>query len=143
MDTKTGGSKEFKILDTAGEEDYQNMLDQWIASADGFLLVFAINDLGTFDSLQSKVRRIQKNEADKKPIVLVGNKCDLQDERKVTTQQAQDFAKTIKAKYIETSALTDFNGNVKLAFEECGNMILGSYNADAENKKICLNCSIF
>ena len=44
LDTKNGETKEFKLLDTAGEEDYQNMLDQWVTSADGFILVFAIND---------------------------------------------------------------------------------------------------
>ena len=143
LDTKAGQNKEFKILDTAGEEDYQNMLDQWISSADGFLLVFAINDLETFEALPAKVRRIQKNDADKLPIVLVGNKCDLQDERKVTIQQAKDYAKSIKAKYFETSALTDFNKNVKIVFEECANMIARSYSVDGGEKKPCFKCSIF
>ena len=45
---KSGEQKEFQILDTAGEEDYQNMLDNWIDSAIGFVLVFAINDLESF-----------------------------------------------------------------------------------------------
>jgi len=119
------------------------MLDQWIASASGFLLVFAINDLETFEALNSKVKRIQKNEAEKLPIVLVGNKCDLQDDRKVTIQQAQDFAKSIKAPYYETSALTDFNGNVKTVFQECGNMILGASSRGEDDNKKCFNCSIF
>ena len=52
------------------------MLDQWISCASGFLLVFAINDMETFKALDSKFKRIQKNEAEKLPIILVGNKCD-------------------------------------------------------------------
>ena len=55
------------------------MLDQWISSASGFLLVFAINDLETFQALEIKAKRIQKNEADKLPIILVGNKSDLKE----------------------------------------------------------------
>ena len=119
------------------------MLDQWIASASGFLLVFAINDLETFEALTPKINRIKKNEAEKLPIVLVGNKCDLQDDRKVTIQQAQDFAKSIKAPYFETSALTDFNGNVKTVFQECGNMILGASSGGEDDDKKCFKCSIF
>ena len=115
------------------------MLDQWINSADGFLLVFAINDIDTFNALGEKVKRIQKNDAGKFPIIVVGNKCDLNGERKISFQQAQEFAKTINAKYYETSALTDFNKNVKTVFEECANMIVGSYSANNETKKVCFN----
>ena len=135
LDTKNGETKEFKLLDTAGEEDYQNMLDQWITSADGFILVFAINDMETFEAIPAKVRRIEKNDAGKLPKILVGNKCDLQDERKVTVEQAKAYADSIKAKYYETSALTDANKNVKKVFEECANMIIGAYSPNDENKK--------
>ena len=129
-------------MDTAGEEDYQNMLDQWISLASGFLLVFAINDPETFEALKSKVKRIEKNEATKLPIILVGNKCDLQEQRKVTEQEAEDFAKSIGAKYFETSALTDCNGNVKVVFQECGAMILRKGSNKDETKSKCF-CSIF
>lgn len=138
-----GKDYEVEILDTAGEEDYQNMLDQWISSASGFILVYAINDLETFEALQAKVKRIQKNEADKLPVVLVGNKCDLKDQRKVTVQQAEEFAKTIGAKFYETSALDDSNGNVKVVFQECGEMILNKSQIKGPGKGKCFGCSIF
>ena len=41
--SKTGEKIEFQILDTAGEEDYQDMMDKWLSQASGFILVFAIN----------------------------------------------------------------------------------------------------
>ena len=119
------------------------MLDQWISLANGFLLLFAINDMESFEALKPKVKRIQNNEADKLPIILVGNKCDLKDDRKVSIQQAEEFAKSIKAKYFETSALTDFNGNVKIVFQECANLILGIESHTKEEEKGCLKCSIF
>ena len=40
--TFTGEERQFKILDTAGEDDYQTMIDEWIKAANGFLLLFAI-----------------------------------------------------------------------------------------------------
>ena len=49
--------KEFKILDTAGEEDYQNMLDPWISSAKGFILVYAINDTESLEDLKKKNKK--------------------------------------------------------------------------------------
>ena len=76
--------------------------------------------------LKQKIKRIEKNEADNLPKILVGNKCDLRVDRKVSLQQAEEYAKSINAKYYETSALTDFNGNIKIVFQECSNLILGN-----------------
>ena len=57
--------------------------------------------------------------------------------------QAEEFAQSIKAKYYETSALNDFNGNVKVVFQECANMIMGIENSIKEDEKSCFKCSIF
>ena len=119
------------------------MLDQWISCASGFLLVFAINDMETFKALDSKIKRIQKNEAEKLPIILIGNKCDLTEEREVSVQDAEEYAKSINAKYYETSALTDFNGNCKVVFQECANMILNKLTGEVKKKGGCLGCNIF
>ena len=116
-------SIEIQIVDTAGEEDYQNMLDQWIDVADGFLLVFAINDKDTFNVLDEKYKRISKHKDKNVPIVLVGNKCDLENERAVTKEEANQKASAWKAKYIETSALTDVNKNCKEPFIQCAKAI--------------------
>ena len=137
IENKSGENREFKILDTAGEEDYQNMLDQWISYASGFILVFAINDLETFEALNSKVVRIQKNGADKLPMIIVGNKCDLEIDRKVSKEQAENYANSIGAKYYETSALTDCNHNVKTIFVECANMIINKEMRELKKPKKC------
>ena len=50
--TSKGEERKFRILDTAGEEDYQTMMDEWIKAADGFILLFAINDKESFDALK-------------------------------------------------------------------------------------------
>ena len=141
--TKEGEKHEFKILDTAGEEDYQNMMDQWIDQAKGFILVFAINDTESFEEIKNKIKRIEKHELNKLPIVLVGNKCDLVDKRTISEQQGNDLARAIGGKYIETSALNDHNGNVKVVFTECAQMILDNTIFNEVGKSKCFKCSIF
>ena len=100
------------------------MVDEWIKAANGFLLLFAINDKESFEALKIKIDRIKKNNKEKLPIILVGNKCDLEEKREVDKSQAMDYAKSIEAKYYETSALYDSNGNCKIVFQQCAHMIL-------------------
>lgn len=81
------------------------MLDIWINFGEGFLLVFAINDKESFDELEKKRDRIMKlKKGQICPIVLVGNKCDLERDRVVSESAAKDLAKKWGAAYIETSA---------------------------------------
>jgi GTPase KRas protein len=84
------------------------MLDSWINFADGFILVYAINDLESFESLKSRYDRIVRNKQGQKVnIVLVGNKCDLVNERKVSEETALGICKQWNVKFIEASALVN------------------------------------
>ena len=132
--TANGEEKLFKILDTAGEEDYQTMVDEWIKAAEGFLLLFAINDTESFKALEDKYNRILKNNKEKAPIIVVGNKCDLEDKRQISREQGMEFATKIGAKYYETSALTDFNNNCKVVFQSCAHMIMNNLNSEIKQK---------
>ena len=105
-----------EILDTAGEEDYQNMMDMWINFGEGFLLVFALNDKESFNLIRSKRDRILKGKhGQKTPMLLVGNKVDLKD-RQVKFDEAKQLADLWGIEYIETSAKTNYN--VQEAFEK-------------------------
>ena len=134
---KSGETREFQILDTAGEEDYQNMLNSWISSAIGYILVFAVDDPESFEYLKTIREKIKKNEEENKPTLIIGNKCDLDIKRKITTQKAEDFCKSIKCKYYETSALEDNNGNVKKAFEYIASTIVDKTVVNEGDKKCC------
>ena len=118
------------------------MLDPWISAAKGFILVFAINDAETFEALKKKIKRIEKNGAINLPIIIVGNKCDLSDQRTVNEQDGQNLAKSIGAKYYETSALNNLNGNVEKVFEECGKMIMNKESENEGGKGKCFGCLI-
>ena len=135
-----GQEYEVEILDTAGEEDYQNMMDMWISFGEGFLLVFAINDAESFELLKGKRERVLKGKHGTKcPIVLVGNKQDLESERKVQFADAKQLADSWGIEYIETSAKTNFN--CKEAFEKLAQKIVELKNNDSNEKKC--KCNIF
>ena len=101
---------ELEVLDTDGEEEYPQMIDMWISFGEGFLLVFAINDYESFQQIKPKYDKILKDKKGKKcPILLVGNKCDLEKERKVSFSEAKLLADKLKIEYIETSVKTNIN----------------------------------
>ena len=136
-----GTNYEVEILDTAGEEDYQNMMDMWISFGEGFLLVFAINDKESFNLIKSKRDRILRGKHGVKcPILLVGNKQDLENERQVNYSEAKEMADKWGIEYIETSAKTNFN--CKEAFEMLAQKIVqkkGKNSGKGGKSRTCCN----
>ena len=138
-----GETRQFKILDTGENGINKTILDEWICNSNGFLLIFAINDSGSFEDIKNYVERIKQNSQDKLPIILVGNKSDLANERQISKQAAQEYAKEIGASYYETSALIDENGSCKLIFEECASKIIKNATFDEGGDTKCTKCSLF
>merc|ERR1712137_411728 len=98
------------IFDTAGQEDFSAVRDQYMRSGDGFLCVYSItieNSFGKVKEFYDHVLRVK--DAEDIPFVIVGNKCDLEKQRKVTTIRAQALAEELGAKLLETSAKTGQN----------------------------------
>lgn len=94
------------ILDTAGQEEYSAMRDQYMRTGEGFLLVFAVNNAKSFEDIsiyREQIKRVK--DAEEVPMVLVGNKCDLQ-MRAMDMAAAQDMAKQYGIPFVETSAKT-------------------------------------
>ena len=108
------------------------MMDMWISFGEGFLLVFAINEAESFEVIKGKRDRILKGKHGIKcPIILVGNKQDLENERKVTFAEAKKLADSWGAEYIETSAKSNFN--CKEAFERLAQKILAAKNPPSQS----------
>jgi len=98
------------ILDTAGQEEYSAMRDQYMRTGQGFLMVYAITSRSSFEELVGfKDQILRVKEADLVPMVVVGNKSDLESERQVSSQEGQDLAKSFGAPFFETSAKTRVN----------------------------------
>jgi len=94
------------ILDTAGQEEYSAMRDIYMRSGDGVLLVYSTTSRSSFDevvSLREQVLRCKDEE--RVPMVLVGNKADLEDQRQVSSSEGRDLAKSFGIPFFETSAL--------------------------------------
>jgi GTPase KRas protein len=99
------------ILDTAGQEEYSAMRDQYMRTGQGFVLVYSITSRNSFDEIASfKDQILRVKDADKVPMVLCGNKCDLESERQVTTAEGTDLAKSFgQSPFYETSAKQRIN----------------------------------
>ena len=105
------------ILDTAGQEEYSAMRDQYMRTGQGFICVYAVTSRSAFDEITSFREQILRvKDEDKVPMVLAGNKCDLEEERQVTTVEGQDLAKSFGCPFYETSAKARIN--VEEAFYE-------------------------
>jgi len=111
-----GKALQLEILDTAGQEQYSSLRESFMSTGHGFLLVFSIVDDQTLEDLKKIVTLIKSSNPNKDiPLVIVGNKSDLSDERAVMVDEAMKFAQDFSAEYIEASALK--NENVNEAFE--------------------------
>ncbi|KAL4501421.1 hypothetical protein ABPG72_021228 [Tetrahymena utriculariae] len=105
-----------QVWDTAGQERFKTITPNYYRSVDGALLVFDISELETFDKIEYWIQDLQKDaDLTKVIMVLVGNKSDLDEKRKVDFQTAQKKAQEYQIEYIETSAKT--NSNVDQVFE--------------------------
>ena len=113
-----GQEVQIDILDTAGEEDYPSIRDNYIRSGEGFLCVFSVTDKKSFEAAEEFRDQILKvKEGDKNiPLILVGNKMDLVADcsancalREVSHDVANDKAAEWKVAYVETSARTGEN----------------------------------
>lgn len=99
------------ILDTAGQEDYAAIRDNYFRSGEGFLCVFSILEIESFQATHEFREQILRVKGDdvKIPFLLVGNKADLDDKRVVPKSEAQRLADSWGVPYIETSAKTRVN----------------------------------
>jgi GTPase KRas protein len=101
-----------EVLDTAGQEEYTALRDQWIRDGDGFLLVYSITSRSTFDRVRKfidQISRVKDLEAYNIPIMIVGNKSDKTMEREVNVSEGMQLAQSLKCGFLEASAKTGIN----------------------------------
>jgi len=101
-----------EILDTAGTEQFTAMRDLYMKNGQGFLLVYSITAQSTFNDLADLREQILRvKDTEEVPMILVGNKCDLEDERVVGKDQGQNLARSWGCAFLETSAKSKINVN--------------------------------
>lgn len=117
-----------EVLDTAGQEEYTALRDQWIRDGEGFVLVYSISSRSSFSRIQRfhhQIQRVKEASASSPsypgspisnsasngavPIMLVGNKSDRVTEREVSTQEGHALAKELGCDFVEASAKNCIN----------------------------------
>ncbi|PSR71273.1 hypothetical protein PHLCEN_2v12787 [Hermanssonia centrifuga] len=98
-----------EVIDTAGQEEYKTLRDQWVREGQGFILVYSIASRATFERLEV-FRQAMLNVKRQKPVfILVGNKSDKQFEREVSREEGSQLARSFGCDFLETSAKTSQN----------------------------------
>eukprot|EP01084_Bolivina_argentea_P061373 112152_1 len=123
------------ILDTAGQEEFSSMQDQWMREGQAFLLVYAINSKASFDEIDMMRQKILRTKEDEEnvPIVIVGNKSDLSDQRQVHRNELDSYSKMVNAACFETSAKDKIC--VEDGFYQCYREWRAINNANTETEK--------
>jgi GTPase KRas protein len=122
-----------EVLDTAGQEEYTALRDQWIRDGEGFVLVYSITSRNSFIRIQkfyNQVQRVKESGHPNSPtgasylptqmnssppyggpapVMLVGNKSDKHNEREVSSQEGQALAKELGCEFVEASAKSCIN----------------------------------
>jgi Ras-related protein Rab-1A len=113
LDSKTGA--DLQIWDTAGQERYKTITKQYYKGSNGILLVYDITERKTFSNLNFWIDDIKMDGPENLVFIIIGNKSDMVDKRKVSTEEGENFAKKNGFLFKEVSAL---NGdNISLVFE--------------------------
>ena len=124
------GSKQFtieghnikaQIWDTAGQERYKAITSAYYKGAKGAFVVYDITRKNSFESVDKWINDLSAAADKKLTILVIGNKCDLEDQRQVTKEQGQEKASSLNVAFLETSALS--GANLDKAFEKMMNEI--------------------
>lgn len=102
-----GNKVRMQVWDTAGQERFRSMAPMYYRGAHAALLVFDITKLQTFNDIQTWVHELSSRVGEGLMLVLVGNKCDLDQRREVARDVAQQYAASIGAIFLETSAMDE------------------------------------
>lgn len=115
-------------VDTAGQERFHAISSNYLKNANGILLVYAVNSRASFSLLEDWMKEVKNHANQNFSIIILGNKCDVEN-REVTLEEGENFAKKINSKVYEVSAKTGYN--VAEAFDEIARM---TYEKDKEGK---------
>ena len=148
--------KDFKIKedlvkaqfwDTAGQEKYDSLTTSYYKGAKGALIVYDITQKSSFDKIESLLKKLRDNSNKNVSVILVGNKCDLEDNREVLKEDGEELAKKLKIKFMEVSAKT--GENLDKLFQNLIDEVYEKYNKEFksfasiefmdDNKNINLN----
>ena len=127
-----GKKYKIKICDTAGQERYRSLAINTIRCCDGIILMYSITNRKSFELISEWINNIYDLKDRETPIILIGNKCDLEDQRKVSREEGMKTAEKYKTAHFETSAKEGIN--VEEAIDVLLNKIINKKKGEKEKK---------
>ena len=108
---KMPNGKEYPVnfCDTAGQERYRSMSLSVIKKTDGIILMYDITDKSSFASIPFWMEQIKENKGENYPIILCGNKCDLEEKRVISKEEGKEIAKKFGIAFFEISSQNEKN----------------------------------
>ena len=112
-----------QLWDTVGQEKFRSITQSLISKMQGIVIMFDLTNKETYDNIKTWIELIRE-KSKKLPIIIIGNKCDLEEERIIQKEEAKGYYKKQKLKYVETSCK---NGtNIKKAISKICKIIINS-----------------
>mmetsp|Transcript_5151 Transcript_5151/g.5903 ORF Transcript_5151/g.5903 Transcript_5151/m.5903 type:complete len:206 (-) Transcript_5151:41-658(-) len=109
-----GRTIKLQIWDTAGQERFKTITSSYYKGAHGIIVVYDMTDKESFKNIDNWMNEVEKHASDNVSRILVGNKCDLEESRQVTTDEGKELADQYNIRFMETSAKE--SANVEEAF---------------------------
>ena len=125
-----------QIWDTAGQERFKCSIPKdFYKNANGILLLYDITSNESFNNVIKWIEKIEDNAMKSIPIVLVGNKSDKINARKVTLSDGQEISKKFDILFFETSC--KLNININTVFENLVDkmILVGKFKMETKNLK--------
>jgi GTPase KRas protein len=137
-----------EVLDTAGQEEYTMLRDQWIRDGEGFVLVYSVTKRSSFTRVSrfhNQVKRVKESQrsdpydggpvyVEHPAIMLVGNNSERETEREVSTQEGHELARKLGCEFVEASAKNCIN--VEKAFYDVVRLLRRQQMKAAEQSRI-------
>jgi len=126
-----------QIWDTAGQERYRTITTAYYRGAMGFILMYDVTNEESFNSVHDWCTQIKTYSWDNAQVILVGNKCDMEDERVISFERGKQLADSLGLEFYETSAKE--NINVRAVFERLVDIICDKMSESLDNDPGLLN----
>ena len=116
MTLKNGKNVKLQIWDTAGQDRFRSITKNYYKGAQGIIVIYDITNFASFDNVKNWISQIREEVTSNVVIYIAGNKTDLEEQRKIQTEEGKNLAEEYGFHFVETSAK---NGtNINEAFED-------------------------
>ncbi|XP_035855790.1 ras-related protein Rab-8B-like [Sander lucioperca] len=104
-----GKKIKLQLWDTAGQEQPSAITTAYYRAAMGIILVYDITNRKSFDNIKNWIRIIEEHASPDVEMMILGNKCDMNDQRQVSKEEGEELAIDYGIKFLETSAKGNIN----------------------------------